>query len=303
MERERKTFRAFSSIFSLNSLLFLPYFWLFLFLLIPFLILVGISFSESVVSIPPYESLITWTREAALAIHINFGNYLSVFKDPIYVLAYLNSFKLAFLTTIICLMIAYPAAYCVVLMSPYKQFVALAFLMVPFWISFLARVCAWIGIFSQDSFLCIFLSWIGLLPRHEALVGTPISVLTGLVYTYLPFMILPLYSALEGINHSLIEAALDLGCRPLKVFFRIIVPLSFRGALTGAILVLIPVVGEFVIPELLGGSKVLTIGQVIWFEFFYNHDWPMACALAIVMLFTLLLPIIGLGYLQKKHVT
>lgn len=286
---------------AVRSLFAIPYVWFTLFLLVPLLIVWGISFSESMIRIPPYEPLLMRLGSAAWALKVTFSNYLLIFHDRLYALAYLNSFKMAFYTTVLCLLLAYPAAYGLVNLPPRWRFPGLVLMMAPFWISFLVRIYAWIGLLNDDGLLCLLFRSLGWLGPTETLIGTQTGVLIGLVYTYLPFMVLPLYTALEKVDDALVEAALDLGCRPLTAFWRIVVPMSWRGALTGAMLVLIPVVGEFVVPELLGGNKVLMIGQVVWGEFFYNHDWPAACALAIAMLITLVPPIVILGSLQRKH--
>lgn len=285
---------AFGALFSL------PYIWLFLFLLIPLLFVLGISFTESIIAIPPYNPLAVWVNKSILVLKMNFQNYFLVLTDPLYAFAYWNSFKMAFWATLICFLVAYPVAYYLTQLKPFPRFIGLVFLMLPFWISFLVRVYAWIGLLGQGGLVCSALSYLGFISPQTSLVGTPWAVLIGLVYTYLPFMVLPVYTALEKLDHSLVEAALDLGCPPWKVFWRVVLPLSFKGAMTGAVLVFIPIVGEFTVPELLGGSKFLMVGQVIWGEFFYNHDWPAASALAMIMLVTLLIPILVLGRLQKS---
>jgi len=282
------------------GLLSLPFFWLTFFLLAPLLIMVLISFSESVIAIPPYTALFSWAEHGILTLKVSFLNYLFVFAEALYALAYLNSFALGLTTTVLCVLIAYPLAYVLVQIEGKWRFIFLVLLMLPFWISFLVRVYAWIGLLSPHSLLSDFVAFLGLIPKDTGLIGTHGGVLIGMVYTYLPFMVLPLYTALEKIDISLVEAASDLGARPLKVFFRIILPLSWRGGLTGATLVFIPVVGEFAIPELLGGQKTLMIGQMIWNEFFYNRDWPLASALAMCMLLTLVPPILMLARIQKN---
>ena len=278
-----------------------PYGWLLGFLCIPLLIVLGISFSESVIAIPPYAPLVSWIAQKAILIRISLENYTFTLSDPLYVLAYLNSFGLALCTTFLCLCLAYPVAYAMIRLPPKVRLWGLALILLPFWISFLVRVYAWIGLLDAQGLLSLLLQKVGLLKAGQGLIGTSIAVLIGMVYTYLPFMILPLYTVLERIDFSLMEAASDLGCRPFFIFWKIILPLSKRGALAGSILVLIPVVGEFAIPELLGGGKVFMIGQMIWSEFFYSRDWPLASALAILMLVTLVPPIVLLQRLQKNE--
>lgn len=292
----KKTGRRYRLVY----LFALPYAWLFLFWFLPFLIVVGISFSESVIAIPPYTALFSKAGEGIFVLKISLSNYLFLISQRLYALAYVNSLVLGFLTTLFCLVLAYPAAWGLLRLSPSWRFPCLALLVAPFWIAFLVRIYAWIGLLSEEGFLSQLLVSLGLLSQGQGLIGTSLGVLIGMVYTYLPFMILPLYTALEKIDFSLVEAAFDLGCRPFKVFWKIVLPLSKKGALTGAILVFIPAMGEFAIPELLGGKKVLMIGQAVWSEFFYNRDWPLASALAICMLVTLLPPILLLARLQKS---
>lgn len=283
-----------------RSIFALPRLWLCVFLLTPMLIILGISFSEAAIAIPPYAPLISWAKNGILSIHISFENYLFVFSDRLYILAYLHAFILAFSTTLLCLLIAYPVCYALLHLQERTRFILLSLLIFPFWISFLVRIYAWIGLLDASGPLSLFLRFCGIIGPEESLIGTSFSVLIVMIYTYLPFMLLPLYTAMEKIDFNLVEAASDLGARTHAVFFRIIWPLTRRGALTGGVLTLIPVVGEFAIPELMGGGKVLIIGQVIWGEFFANRDWPLASALAILMLTTLIPPIMLLQRLQKK---
>lgn len=291
---------AFSRSALRASLFSIPYIWLFVFLCIPFAILLGISFCESTIRIPPYTNLWKQIGPFMWSLRLNIGNYVMLFNDPLYILAYLNSLKIAFFATFFCVLLAYPAAYGIVQLPQPWRFRCVVLVMLPFWITFLVRMYAWVGLMSSGGALCRLFQFLGLLKADEVLVGTPLGVLIGLVYTYLPFMFLPLYNALEKIDKTLIEVALDLGCPPHRVFWRLIVPLSWRGMLTGAILVFIPVIGEFTVPELLGGNKVLMIGQVVWGEFFHTHDWPAACALAIAMLATLIPPVLVLSRLQGR---
>ncbi len=296
----RQKIKSFSRRYALLYLFALPYTWLFLFWCLPFLIVVGISLSESVIAIPPYTPIFSVLEGGGLAIKVSLSNYFFLFTQRLYAFSYLNALVLGFATTICCLCLAYPAAWVIIRLPSRVRFPLLVLLIAPFWISFLVRIYAWIGLLSEDGFLSQFLAFCGLLSKGEGLVGKPAGVLLGMVYAYLPFMVLPLYTTLEKMDFSLIEAAFDLGCRPFKVFWTIVLPLSKKGALTGAVLVFIPAMGEFAIPELLGGKKVLMIGQAIWSEFFYNRDWPLASSLAICMLLTLLPPILLLARLQKE---
>lgn len=278
----------------------IPYSWLLLFFLIPFAIILGISFSESVIAIPPYKPLFFWAQNQILEIKISFSNYLFILSDKLYLAAYMNSLAIAFLTTSVCLLIGYPMAYGIVRSPPKWKTPLLMLVILPFWTSFLVRVYAWMGLLSEEGVINYLLLYVGLIREPLMLTNNLFAVSIGIIYAYLPFMILPLYTALEKIDFLLLEAAFDLGCRPTRAFWKILFPLSFKGALGGAMLVFIPAVGEFVIPELLGGSKILMIGKVLWDEFFYNHDWPTASALAVLMLVLLLGPMILFQKLQNR---
>ena len=273
--------------------LWVPSAWCVLFFLMPFVMVLGVSFSQTTVNIPPYSSLFSWTAEKVLQIRLSFGNYAFIFSDQLYLLAYLNSICIGLFTTAVCLVIGYPMAYGIMRASRRWQPLLLMLVVLPFWTSFLVRVYAWIGLLDDQGILNSLLLYVGFIQEPLPLRNNFFAVGVGLVYAYLPFMILPLHASLDKIDLSLVEAASDLGCRPARVFWKIILPLSWKGALGGAMLVFIPAVGEFVIPELLGGSKTLMIGKVIWDEFFYNNDWPMAAALATLMLIVLLIPIIS----------
>jgi putrescine transport system permease protein len=278
----------------------LPKLWLVFFLVIPFLLVLGISFSESAISIPPYKTPFSWLQKNVLSIQVNLQNYGFILSESLYFWSFLQSLTLAFLTTLICLLLAYPLAYAIVRAPSKWQFVWLILIVLPFWISFLVRVYAWFGLLMPHGLINAFLMKIGVIQSPLPLMGNLGSVLTGMVYSYLPFMVVPLYATLEKLDFSLVEAAYDLGARPRTVFWRIIVPLSREGALTGSMLVFIPTIGEFVVPELLGGSRLLMVGQMIWNEFFYNRDWPLAAALSVLILCGLSLPIYFFQKFQKK---
>ena len=268
----------------------IPYLWLILFFLIPCLIILNISFAEGVIAIPPYKPLMSWVGTELIEIKISLSNYLFILNEKLHLWAYLNSLWIAFLTTTLCLVLGYPMAYGII-RSPEKWRLFLLILIVlPFWISFLVRVYAWMGLLADDGLINSTLQALGLITHPLPLINNMFAVGVGITYAYLPFMILPLYASLEKIDFALVEAAFDLGCGPARAFWKIVVPLSRRGVLAGSMLVFIPAVGEFVIPELLGGSKVLMIGKVLWNEFFYNRDWPIASALAILMLLLLVGP-------------
>lgn len=277
-----------------------PFLWMGLFFLLPFAIVLKISFSEADVAIPPYTEIVHYADQT-LQIFLNLGNYIFLSEDQLYLAAYLGSLKIAFFSTILCLLLGYPMAYAIAHARRDLQTVLLLLIMMPTWTAILIRVYAWMGILSSNGFLNTFLMSIGLINEPLQILNTNIAVYIGVVYAYLPFMILPLYANLVKHDASLLEAAADLGAGRLKSFWNITVPLSKNGIITGCMLVFIPVVGEFVIPELLGGPETLMIGKVLWQEFFNNRDWPVASALAVVMLLILIVPIILFNRNQAKE--
>ncbi|MFO7704458.1 MAG: ABC transporter permease subunit [Halopseudomonas sp.] len=276
-----------------------PYLWLFLFFLMPFAIVLKISFSEAAIAIPPYQPLFDYV-EQSLTVLVNLGNYIFLTQDSLYLAAYLGSLKVALISTIICLLLGYPMALAIARAPREKQLVYLLLVMMPTWTAILIRVYAWMGILSTNGLLNNLLMSIGVISSPMQILNTNTAVYIGVVYAYLPFMVLPLYANLVKHDHTLLEAAMDLGAGKLKAFWKITVPLSKTGIIAGCMLVFIPVVGEFVIPELLGGPETLMIGKVLWQEFFNNRDWPVASALAIVMLAILLIPIILFHYNQSR---
>lgn len=278
-----------------------PYGWLLLFFLIPFVMVLKISFSEPVTGLPPYSPLVAWLGDYILQIKISLENYLFVISDDLYLYAYFHSLWIAFWATLACLMLGYPMAYGIARASPRFKILLLMLVVLPFWTSFLVRVYAWVSLLSPQGVINNLLVYLGIIQHPLLLMDNTFAVWIGIVYSYLPFMILPLYTSLEKIDTTLLEAAFDLGCRPFTAFWKIIVPLSFPGAISGSILVFVPAVGEFVIPELLGGSKTLMIGRVLWNEFFHNRDWPVASALAILMLLLLLIPMTIFQRLQNRE--
>jgi putrescine transport system permease protein len=277
-----------------------PFFWLLLFFLLPFAIVVKISFAEVDVAIPPYTEIVSWA-DNQLSVLLNLGNYVFLTEDELYLSAYLGSLKIATLSTLLCLLIGYPMAYAISRASREMQTVWLLLVMMPTWTAILIRVYAWMGILSNNGLLNSVLLGLGLIEAPLQILNTDLAVYIGIVYAYLPFMVLPLYANLVKHDHTLLEAAADLGCRHLASFWKITVPLSKNGIIAGCMLVFIPVVGEFVIPELLGGPETLMIGKVLWQEFFNNRDWPVAAALAVVMLAILLVPIILFNKNQAKE--
>jgi putrescine transport system permease protein len=279
-----------------------PYLWLLLFFLVPFLIVLKNSVSEIQLAMPPYAPLVTWISDHVVGLRINLANYAFLATDSLYWKSFLNSIMTAGISTVICLLIGDPMAYGIARSSPAWRNILLLLVMLPFWTSFLLRVYAWIGILKNNGVINNLLMALGFIDEPIVMMQTNFAMYVGIVYSYLPFMVLPLYTAIEKLDPSLLEAAADLGCRPVKAFFRITVPLTKTGIVAGCMLVFIPAVGEFVIPALLGGPDALMIGRVLWEEFFNNRDWPVASAVAIVMLFVLVIPIMVYQRYQGQQV-
>lgn len=278
-----------------------PYLWVILFFLVPFFIVFKISLADFKIGIPPYEPSLTWVSDTVVQIKINLSAYVFIASDDLYYKVYLKSLGIAALGTLGALVVGYPLAYAIAKQPRERHIFYLMMVLLPFWTSSLLRVYAWIGILSPKGIINnTLMSW-GWISEPLPLLYNTGTVILGIVYCYLPFMILPLYVALEKIDDSLIEAASDLGARPWKVFLKVILPLSMPGVLTGSMLVLIPAVGEFVIPELLGGTQTLMIGKLLWNEFFNNRDWPVASALAVLMLVFLVIPIALFQKLQERQ--
>jgi putrescine transport system permease protein len=268
-----------------------PITWLLLFFLIPFVIVLKISFSDSMIAMPPYQPLFSWAAEKVVEIKLNLGNYAFLVEDNLYWKAYLNSIWVAAVSTLLCLLIGYPMAYAIARSKPATRNVLLLLVILPFWTSFLLRVYAWIGILKNNGLINNALMSLGLIDQPIQMLQTDFAVYVGIVYSYLPFMILPLYANLEKMDLTLLEAAADLGCKPWQGFLKVTLPLSMPGIIAGCLLVFIPAVGEFVIPALLGDPGMLMIGKVLWTEFFNNRDWPIASAVAIALLLFLVIPI------------
>ncbi|MBI3443867.1 MAG: ABC transporter permease subunit [Magnetospirillum sp.] len=278
-----------------------PYAWLVLFFLIPFLIVFKISLSEARMGIPPYMPLVEWADGAVAQWHISLAGYGALFSDDLYALAYLSSLRLAAIATIGCLLLGYPAAYAIARSPGHVRQPLLMLVALPFWTSFLIRVYAWIGILKNEGLLNMALQALGIIDEPLQILETDWAVSIGMIYSYLPFMILPLYATLEKMDLSLLEAAADLGCKPFKAFLAVTLPLSMPGIIAGSMLVFIPAVGEFVIPDLLGGPDTLMIGKVLWAEFFDNRDWPAASAVAVAMLVVLVVPIMAFQHFETKR--
>jgi putrescine transport system permease protein len=271
-----------------NTIVAIPYVWLLLFFLAPFLIVLKISLADPIVAQPPFTPLFQESENGSFSIFTTFDNYLYLFQDSLYFITYLNSVKLAFISTILALLIGYPIAYGIARSPQPTRNILLLMVVIPFWISFLLRVYALNGI----------LLWTGIIDQHLELLYTDTAVYIGMIYSYLPFMILPLYANLEKLDVRLLEAASDLGAKRWEVFKDVTLPLSVPGIIAGCCLMFIPAIGEYVIPALLGGADTLMIGRVLFDEFFLNRDWPVASAVAIVLVLLLVLPIV---YFQKKQ--
>jgi putrescine transport system permease protein len=267
-----------------------PYLYLLLFFLIPFVIVLKIAFSDSRIGMPPYEPLLQYAGDKIVQIKLNLANFAFLVEDSLYWKAYLTSIWVAFVSTILCLLIGYPMAYAIARASTTRRNVLLLLVILPFWTSFLLRVYAWIGLLKNNGLINNTLMALGIIDQPIQMLQTDFAVYVGIVYSYLPFMILPLYSTLEKMDLTLLEAAADLGSRPWKSFLQITLPLSLEGIVAGCMLVFIPAVGEFVIPSLLGDPGMLMIGKVLWTEFFNNRSWPVASAVAIALLLFLVIP-------------
>jgi putrescine transport system permease protein len=278
-----------------------PFLWLALFFLLPLLIVVKISLAQSTIGIPPFTPLFA-NDGSGFKLHATLANYALIANDDLYLRAYLDSLGNAALATALCLLIGYPIAYAVTRSQGVPRHLLLFLVMLPFWTSFLIRVYAWIAILEPNGLLNQSLIALGLISAPLPLLNNQFSVELGLVYSYLPFMILPLYGSLSRLDPSLIEAAADLGARPMRAFLGVTLPLTLPGIVAGSLLVLIPAIGEFVIPDLLGGPDTLMIGKVLWDEFFNNRDWPVAAAVAVVLVAALAVPVLAAQrFLERGH--
>jgi len=279
----------------------IPFVWLAIFFLAPFLIVLKISLSQVILGQPPYAPVFNSIAEIPEKIsEFSFSNYAYFFSYPLYWKAYLSSVWIAFVSTVVALLVGYPIAYGMARAPHSIRPILLMLVILPFWTSFLIRVYAWIGILKPEGLLNQFLLWLGLIDQPLIITNTNWAVYIRIVYSYLPFMVLPLYASLEKLDHTLLEAASDLGSPPLKAFWQITFPLSLPGVIAGSMLVFIPAMGEFVIPDLLGGSDTLMIGKTLWDEFFHNRDWPMASTVAIILLLVLVVPIVFFQNAQAR---
>nr|WP_250809437.1 ABC transporter permease subunit [Neorhizobium tomejilense] len=280
-----------------------PYLWLLLFFVAPFLIIFKISLSETAIAMPPYTPLFEgFGAFGDFVSELDLDNYLFLTDDPLYIEAYLSSLRIAVISTFLLLLIGYPMALAMARAPTALRPTLVMLVILPFWTSFLIRVYAWIGILKPDGLLTLLFQSVGLLGADEQVqvFRTDYAVFVGIVYSYLPFMVLPLYAALEKMDNTLLEAASDLGCPPWKAFWKITFPLSLPGVIAGSMICFIPITGEFVIPDLLGGADTLMIGKTLWTEFFGNRDWPLASAVAVILLVMLVVPIMIFQNQQKK---
>jgi putrescine transport system permease protein len=281
----------------------IPYVWLALFFLAPFFIILKISLSTQAIAMPPYTPVFQGISKIGdFLSQLSFDNYSYLTEDSLYYKSYLNSLLIAFVSTVLLLLIGYPIALAMARAPATIRPTLLMLVILPFWTSFLIRVYAWIGILKPEGLLTMLLQFLHILgpDQQVQIFHTQWAVYIGIVYSYLPFMILPLYSALEKMDGTLLEAANDLGCPPMKSFWKITFPLSLPGVIAGAMICFIPITGEFVIPDLLGGPDTLMIGKTLWTEFFGNRDWPLASAVAVILLLVLVVPIAIYQNQQQK---
>ncbi|MBI1732742.1 MAG: ABC transporter permease subunit [Gammaproteobacteria bacterium] len=277
----------------------IPYAWLLLFFLAPFLLVFKISVADPVVGQPPFTAL--FPGGGSGLVHISWDNYRFLFEDNLYPVSYLKSVQIAFVSTLLCLLLGYPLAYAIARARHPWRNVLLMLVILPFWTSFLLRVYAWMGVLSDHGLVNNLLLWLGVIERPLKILYTDLAVYLGILYSYLPFMVLPLYASLERLDPDLHDAAEDLGAGPLTVFRDITLPMSLPGIIAGSLLVFIPAIGEFVIPSLMGGLDSLMIGRTLYEEFFSNRDWPMSAAVATVLLLILVLPIMVFQRYQVRE--
>jgi len=289
---------------SARAILLLPYLWLVIFFLAPFVIVLKISLSQTALAQPPYlpafDASAGWVGLMEFAKQLSADSFRLVLSDSIYLWSYLRSLQIAAISTFALLVIGYPIAYGMARAPRAWQPPLVMAIVLPFWTSFLIRIYAWINILQRDGILNDLLMRLHAIDGPAAWLSSDTAIYIGMVYSYLPFMVLPLYAVLERMDESLLEAAADLGCPRWKAFWLVTVPLSLPGVAAGALLCFIPIVGEFVIPDLLGGSESLMIGQTLWTEFFSNRDWPVASAIAVALLGLLLVPILFYERLQQR---
>jgi putrescine transport system permease protein len=284
-----------------RAIIVMPYLWLLIFFLAPFALVMKISLADPLLATPPYTPMFDWAEDAVHRFHVTFENFLFVFQDRLYLFTYWSSVKIAAVSTLLVLLLGYPMAYAIARAPKDKQSFLLMLVILPFWTSFLLRIYAWQGLLNTHGLINTALLGMGITDAPLTMLYTDFAVYMGIIYSYLPFMILPLYASLEKLDGNLLDAAADLGASPVRTFIDVTLPLSMPGIIAGSMLVFIPAMGEYVIPTLLGGSDSLMIGRVLFDEFFLNRDWPLASAIAIVLLTILIIPIMILRKYQDKE--
>ena len=280
-----------------RTLIAIPYLWLFLFFLLPFVIILKISLADPLIAQPPFTPL--FDEQGRLSISLD--SFIFLLTDKLYAITYLKSVMLAATATVICLLLGFPMAYAIARSRPTTRGILLLLIVLPFWISFLLRVYAWMGLMNNYGVINNLLMWLGVTEQPIQIMYTDFAIFIGLTYSYLPFMILPLYATLERMDLDLVDAALDLGASKTTAFWDITWPLARPGVIAGSLLVFIPAMGEYVIPYLLGGPEAMMIGRVLFDEFFFNRDWPLASAVAIMLLLILVVPIVMLQKNQARE--
>ncbi|MDP2194260.1 MAG: ABC transporter permease subunit [Alphaproteobacteria bacterium] len=282
-----------------DTAFYVPFLWLIVFLALPLLIIFKMSFSQATIALPPVTSIIDSPAPHIYQFTFSLKNYITIFTDSFYINAFGSSISLALVSTFITLCLGYMLAYSIYKTHTKYQYILLLLVMLPFWTSFLVRVYAWMNMLGRNGLVNQILIYTHLIDQPIQMLDNPYAVCLGIVYCYLPFMVLPIFTTLEKIDDSYSEAAYDLGATPRRTFWSVILPLSKPGIYTGCILVFMPAIGEFVLPELLGGPETLTIGRALWWEFFNNRDWPLACALGFTIVVTLVMPVIIFQRKQK----
>jgi len=290
MVKLKKFFNAFEERSWKKIIIGTPFLWMLLLFLVPFVFVFQISLTELADTRPPYSTMIEWVGDTAFSIKLIFDNYVLLWEDNLYFVSYINSIKVAFAATLGCLIIGYTMAYAIARAKPARRNIMLLAVIMPFWTSFLLRVYAWMGLLANHGIINNLLLWMGIIDEPLQIMYTNTAMFIVFVYSYLPFMILPLYACLEKLDTTLDEAAADLGARPLTTFLTITLPLSMPGIIAGCMLTFIPAIGEYVVPSMVGGPDSLMIGRVLFDEFFGNVDWPVACAVAVVLLILLVIP-------------
>jgi putrescine transport system permease protein len=283
-----------------NLVIGVPFGFLLLFFMVPFVAVLMISFAEVRMGVPPYAP-IAWIEDGALRIALDFGHYREVLTDSLYLDAYLRSIGVAAATTLLCLLIGYPACYLIARSDPSRRNLLMMAVLLPFWTSYLIRVYAWIGLLKNQGLVNDLLLWAGAIDEPLRLYHSNVGLMIGMVYNYLPYLMVPLYAQLVKLDSTPVEAAANLGARPWQAFFTITIPMTRRAIIASSLLVFIPAVGEYVIPEVLGGSDSLMIGRVMWDDFFVNTDWPAASAATGAMVLLLLLPMAWFQRIQERE--